>query len=104
MSENSLENWREHIEDFVLIRNTLEYASGKKMVSYLIVEFKPKTYFYTIENEARNKALAEAMIAAGVRVVSHKEWLKSAHPEMFADGNFLDAYYRHHYPDEEDEE
>lgn len=72
MPENNdrLEHWREHLEDYVLVRNEHVTPSGIK-ISYLVLNIRKKMP-YGIEDTHINQKLVNEMMEAGIKIVTLK--------------------------------
>lgn len=83
---SSLANWKENVNDYIVVRGELEYASGEVKLTYHIINFTKKLS-HIIEDGEEARKLGEEMIAAGARVVSPEEARELLRPKHLFKGS-----------------
>jgi hypothetical protein len=88
-----LENWRDHMEDYILVPHDHTSLSGTHFTTYLIINVRRKMP-YGIEDAKINQKLVTEMMEAGIKVVSFKEshWMLDKH--RFPSREFFEKYWQ----------
>ena len=102
MSENNpdrLEHWRDHLEDYVLVRFNTMTPSGLH-VSFLVFNTRKRMH-YPIEDAKINQKLVDEMKEAGIKTVSFKENFKMLNFKVFTSEEQFEKYWQHNFGNEE---
>jgi hypothetical protein len=95
------DGWRENVKDYLLVRNK-RMIETTLHISYLIVDFAHRRHVI-IEDAHMNHSIAEEMIAAGVPIVSVKQYWKMLAPHIFTSDEIVDRMFLERFgPDSED--
>lgn len=77
--KRSLSSWRNHPEDYIVIREQLEMTSGQMAFGFHVVDVVQRMS-HIIDDRPRLQALVEEMTSNGVRVVTMDEAMKILYP------------------------
>lgn len=92
-NSSHLENWRDHMEDYILVPNDHTTTSGTHYITYLIINVRRKIP-YGIEDAKINRKLVTEMMEAGIKIVSFKESWWMLYRPMFPSREFFEKYWQ----------